>query len=109
MADKAHQFQKGNPGKPKGAISHLTRTVKETVLAVFNDLQEDPQANLTTWAKSEPTEFYKIAAKLIPTEVKADVKTVQKITLNIVRTNSNTTPGDTPPEPAEGAGHTEAV
>lgn len=69
-------FEKGNSGKPKGTPNKLTRTVKETVLAVFNDLQADPKANLLSWGKGNPTEFYKIAAKLIPTEVNATVKDV---------------------------------
>lgn len=76
------RFEKGNKGKPKGAVNKLTRTVKETVLAVFNDLQEDPQANLATWAKGEPTEFYKIASKLIPTEVTATVKKTYKVNIS---------------------------
>lgn len=67
-------FQKGNPGRPHGATGKLNRTVKETVLEVFNDLQEDPVHKLGEWAKKEPTEFYKIAAKLIPTEVTGSVK-----------------------------------
>lgn len=67
------QFKAGNPGRPVGP-NKLTKTVKETVLAVFTELQEDPQANLLKWAQGEPTEFYKIAAKLIPTEITATVK-----------------------------------
>lgn len=70
-------FEKGKPktgGKVKGTPNKLTRTVKETVLAAFNDLQNDPKANILAWAKDEPTEFYKIAAKLIPTEVNATVE-----------------------------------
>lgn len=70
------QFQKGNAGKPKGAVNKLTRTVKETVLAAFNDLQNDPKTNIVAWGKDNPTEFYKIAAKLIPTEVNATVESV---------------------------------
>lgn len=70
-------------GRKAGVQNKLTRTVKETVLAVFNDLQEDPQANLTSWAKSEPTEFYKIAAKLIPTEVKATVES-ERVVVNLI-------------------------
>lgn len=65
-------FQKGNPGKPKGADMHLTRkmrTVKETVLNVFNELQEDAEHNLKAFAKENPRDFYQIAAKLIPTEL----------------------------------------
>lgn len=67
------RFKPGNPGRPPGP-NKLTKTVKETVLAVFNDLQEDPEVRLGVWAKMEPTEFYKIAAKLIPTEITATVK-----------------------------------
>lgn len=78
------RFTKGNPGKPKGATSHLTRTVKETVLAVFNDLQSDPKANLQSFAKKYPRDFYQIAAKLIPTEINAKLS---KVTVEIVRTN----------------------
>lgn len=63
------QFEKGNPGKLPGTLNKLTITVRDTVLSVFNDLQTDPHSNLLSWAKSEPTEFYKIAAKLIPTEI----------------------------------------
>lgn len=71
------QFKKGKaPGRPKGAINHLTRTVRETVLNVFNELQKDKEANLKSWAINEPTEFYKIASKLIPTEITGTVKNV---------------------------------
>lgn len=72
-------FQPGNSGRPSGTPNKLTRTVKETVLAVFNDLQSDPKVNLESWAKNEPTEFYRIAAKLIPTEITGTVKTVIKV------------------------------
>lgn len=67
-------FQKGNKGKPKGAKNKISRTVKERVLDVFNELQEDPKANLFAWGKKNPGMFYQIAAKLIPTEVDAKVK-----------------------------------
>lgn len=73
------QFQKGNAGKPKGAINHLTRTVKESVLKVFNDLQEDEKHNLEAFAKKFPRDFYNIAAKLIPTEVSATVTNLPEI------------------------------
>jgi len=58
---------------PARGPGKLNKTVKETVLAVFNDLQSDPKVNLKAWAKGEPTEFYRIAAKLIPTEIQAKV------------------------------------
>ena len=66
-------FEEGNAGRPKGAIGKLNRTVKETVLAVFNEIQADPKVKLSQFAKDYPKEFYAIAAKLIPTEVQATV------------------------------------
>lgn len=60
-------------GRKKGVQNKMTRTVKETVLAVFNELQDDPKVKLKAWAKEQPTEFYKIAAKLIPTEIGGSV------------------------------------
>jgi hypothetical protein len=68
-------FTKGNKGKPKGATNKLTKSVKEAFEVAFNELQGDENANLATWAKQNTTEFYKLAAKLIPTSVNADLTT----------------------------------
>ena len=78
-------FRKGDnrPRKQKGDVSHLTRqmrTVKEVVLNAFNDIQSDPKVNIVAFAKSNPKDFYNIAAKLIPTELAA------KIDMNTERT-----------------------
>lgn len=61
-------------GRQKGSPNKLTKTVKETVLAVFNDIQSDPKVNLLSFARNYPRDFYAIAAKLIPTEVSASVE-----------------------------------
>lgn len=68
-------FTKGNKGKPKGATNKLTKSVKEAFEIAFNQLQDDSDANLAEWAKNNTTEFYKLAAKLIPTSVNADLTT----------------------------------
>lgn len=73
-------FTKGNPGKPQGAKNHISKTVKEKVLEVFNSLQDDPKASLEAWAKTKPGEFYQIAAKLIPTEITGSLKRVIVVT-----------------------------
>lgn len=83
MPLRDHEFKKGEGGRPKGVQNHLTRTVKETVLAVFNDLQTDPKVNLKSFAKKYPRDFYMIASRLIPTEINARFN---KVTLEIVRT-----------------------
>jgi hypothetical protein len=79
-------------GRKKGSQNKLTRTVKETVLEVFNQLQEKPGVKLLDWAEQEPTEFYRIAAKLIPTDIKGEVKTTSKIVLQVVRKNTTVQP-----------------
>jgi hypothetical protein len=67
------QFKKGNPGKPFGAVNKINKTVKQTVLEVFNLLQDDPKHNLAQFAETYPRDFYAIAAKLIPTEVQGSL------------------------------------
>lgn len=76
MASNSGTFQDGRKGngRPKGSPNKITRTVRETVLAAFQELQEDPKVKITEWAKREPTEFYKIASRLIPTEVVGNLK-----------------------------------
>ena len=66
-------------GSRKGKPNAITKTVKECFEAAFRALQDKPGAKLDDWAKTNPTDFYKIAAKLIPAAVEAqisgDVKT----------------------------------
>jgi hypothetical protein len=67
------QFKKGNKAAVGKGPNKITKTVKETVLAVFNQIQTDPKVKLLQFAKTYPRDFYAIAAKLIPTEVQATV------------------------------------
>lgn len=72
MPSEVTRFREGNPGKPKGAVNKSTRIVKEHFANVFNNLQGDKKANLEVWAKENPTEFYKLASKLIPVQLTGD-------------------------------------
>jgi predicted component of viral defense system (DUF524 family) len=74
------KFKQGNTGRPKGAVNKLHKTVKETVLNVFNSIQGDPKHNLEAFAKKHPKEFYLIASKLIPTEMIGTTETIIKVT-----------------------------
>jgi len=80
------QFKPGEGGRPKGATNIITRTVKEGVLEEFLRQQNDPSAKwpLKKFADKYPRDFYAIASKLIPTEIKANFT---KVELKIVRTN----------------------
>lgn len=80
MAREDGQFKKGSArGRPKGTPNKLTKSVKETVLAVFNEMQKDDDNNLKKFAQKFPRDFYAIAAKLIPTEITGTVKNVIKV------------------------------
>jgi len=67
--------KKSGGGSRKGSPNKLTKSVKEAFEIAFNELQGDSEANLANWAKENTTEFYKLAAKLIPTSVSADLTT----------------------------------
>ena len=54
-------------GRPKGSKNKLPLTFKQAVIDAFEEL--GGTGTLVKWGKSNPTEFYKIAARLIPTEV----------------------------------------
>jgi len=79
------RFTKGNNanpnGRPVGAVNKINKTIKESVLNVFNKIQDDPQHNLETFAKKYPREFYLIASKLIPTEMIGSTETIIKVTI----------------------------
>lgn len=86
VASFTKETRKHVPPRGKG---RLTKTVKETVLSVFTELQDDKENNLIAFAKKYPRDFYQIAAKLIPTDIKADVKHTGKIILQIKRGQRN--------------------
>ncbi|MFN8299502.1 MAG: hypothetical protein U0T75_10370 [Chitinophagales bacterium] len=44
--------------------------MRQVIINVFHQLQEDAEANLLEYAKSDPDAFYKLAFRLIPAEVK---------------------------------------
>lgn len=58
-------------GRKPGTPNKITRAFKEAVAAVFEDL--GGEKHLLGWAKKNPTEFYKIATRLIPTEIVGNV------------------------------------
>ena len=69
----AKHFEKGNKGKPKGAVNKTTATVKEAFTEAFGKLQLKKGVNLAEWGEANPTEFYKLCTKLIPVAVDATV------------------------------------
>lgn len=70
MADT--KFKPGQGGRKPGSVNKTTKLVKEVFAEAFDKLQEHPTANLVSWAQEEPTEFYKLASKLIPVQLAGD-------------------------------------
>ena len=62
------------PGRPKtggrraGVPNRLTTAFREAVQVVYQRL--GGHEAFLQWAKDNPTEFYRIAARLIPTEIR---------------------------------------
>jgi hypothetical protein len=64
-------FQKGKPrspnaGRKKGSVNKTTKSAREAFQLAFEGT--NGVDGLKTWAKANPTEFYKLYARLIPVE-----------------------------------------
>lgn len=54
-------------GRPKGSVNKLTKSAREAFQLAFDAIQQ-PGTSLQEWAQANPTEFYKLYARLIPVE-----------------------------------------
>lgn len=77
------KFGKGNPGKPKGAVSKTTKTAKEAIALAAEGLGGADR--LIAWAKEDPLNerafWSSIYPKLLPLQVaNADGESFQTIT-----------------------------
>src|SRR5688572_33170519 len=80
----APRFTKGSrpgPGRPKGAANRVTVAMRDAVTAVFEDLQTGHQGegrypHFLAWAKANPTEFYRMAARQLPVQVESEGPTI---------------------------------
>lgn len=58
-------------GRPKGSQNKSTASVKAALCEAFEKMGGVPA--LLAWGKKNPEEFYKIWAKMMPTEIQANV------------------------------------
>lgn len=64
MPAKKGQSKTKGSGRTKGTPNKITRTFKEAMLAVFNQL--GGETHLLGWAKGDPAGFYRIMARFVP-------------------------------------------
>jgi hypothetical protein len=59
-------------GRQKGTPNKATVQIKDAMLSVFADLQAESgseNGHFLDWARGSPTDFYRLATKLLPTQV----------------------------------------
>lgn len=69
-------------GRPKGSKNKTTTVMKDAMLAVYDDLQAKSgkeHGHFIAWAEDNETEFYKLAAKLLPLQVEASIDASDKV------------------------------
>ena len=69
-------------GRKAGTPNKTTIAVKEALQTVFNEI--GGVAYFAKWATCEPTEFFKLYAKLLPTEVKAEHELKGELTTKVI-------------------------
>lgn len=92
-------FSKGRlktGGRQLGTVNRLTGAFREAVLVVYDGL--GGHGAFLQWARENPTEYYKIAARLIPGEMREEGED-KPITIIVNRMpmtvpNGPTLPGD---------------
>ena len=80
------KFGKGNPGKPKGALTKTTKLAKEAIALAAEGLGGADR--LVEWAKEDPLNerafWTSIYTKLLPLQVKAEIDGQFKNSIEVV-------------------------
>jgi UV DNA damage repair endonuclease len=71
-------------GRQRGTPNRVTRAIREHFAEAFELLQEDKTVNLVSWAKANPTEFYRLASKLIPLQLETETQQATQSIIKIV-------------------------
>jgi hypothetical protein len=78
------RFKEGNSGRPTGSKNKYPSTVKEAVLNAFLELQKSSKHNIVAFGQRYPRDFYNIASRLIPTEVRQEITVPEGIKLQFI-------------------------
>jgi hypothetical protein len=88
-------FTDGHPklgGRQAGTPNRLTGAFREALQIVYEDI--GGHEAFTEWAKDNPTDFYRICARLIPVEIKdsSAEKTIVIVNRSVLREQPGTVP-----------------
>lgn len=85
------KYEKGHKkqgGREKGTANKLTASFKELVTKAYQTLEDKKDKGLVNWAIKNETDFYKIASKLIPTELQNQID--GELLIKVIREGDNT-------------------
>lgn len=68
-------------GRPKGVPNRITTTVKRAIEAAYEG--SGGIEAFTEWARQNPGEFYKLWVKLLPVDIRADLRHEGAITIMV--------------------------
>ena len=63
-------------GRPKGSQNRSTVLIKEAIMAVYQDLQENAggeHRHFLAWAAANSGQFYRMCLRLLPLQIEANV------------------------------------
>ncbi|MSQ69661.1 MAG: hypothetical protein EXR27_00015 [Betaproteobacteria bacterium] len=69
-------------GRQRGTPNRITRSFREAVQIAYDAIGGDEA--FATWARENSGEFYKIAARLIPQEMRYSGSDGESLTVNII-------------------------
>jgi hypothetical protein len=94
-------FQSGKPktgGRQPGTPNQLTGAFREAVLHVYKGL--GGHAAFLAWAQGNPTEYYRIAARLIPVELHREEDRTIRVIIDdrspLIQPSADVTPQQSP-------------
>ncbi|KKN67229.1 hypothetical protein LCGC14_0464020 [marine sediment metagenome] len=74
-------------GRQKGTQNKLTTSFKELVMQTYCELERKKDKGMLIWALENETDFYKIASKLIPTEMQGQM--TGELLIKVIREGNN--------------------
>jgi hypothetical protein len=69
------------PGRPLGSLGKKTIAMREACASVYEQLQEElgegrPHGHFFDWAKANPTEFYRLAVRMLPLQIETNAPAI---------------------------------